>query len=164
MKKSSFEGLYVVAKFLFSKSPDGKINCISRTLGKFSVIDKRFKGKVDHKDLWVCKVIGEFRPGANQGAFILMPLEKIEEPENKIRKLIPGFYDVESHKGAVILTPQTDVDQFWIISGSTRKIFSKKYYAILVPINYEEKEVDVDLPVKGDFLSEDASQENRPVC
>ena len=134
--KSAFEGLHIVAKFFRSKAPDGDIITISRTLGKFSVVDKAFQGEVQEKDIWVCRIVREVRPGKNQGAFILMPLERVQDPTAKIRKLIPGFYDVEPKDGAVVLTPNANKREFWVISIATRQIFSSKYYAVVVPIEY----------------------------
>ena len=137
--KSIFEGIYVVAKFFLSKSPDGKMNCISRTLGKFSIIDNVFQGKVEHKDIWVCRVSRELRPAQNTGAFILTPIEKIS-PEI-IRKIIPGFYDIQVVDKVALITPNTDPGDFWMLSKATRQIFSKKYYAVIVPIAYQPKKI-----------------------
>lgn len=138
MKKSAFEGVYVVAKFFLSKAPDGSVNCISRTLGKFSIIDKAFQGKVENKEVWVCRIIREIKPGQNQGAFILLPVEKVVDPQAQIRKLIPGFYDSETVEGAALITPNTEPSEFWMLSKATRQIFSKKYYAVIIPIAFNE--------------------------
>ena len=143
-KKSPFEGIYVVAKFFPSKSPQGKLTFISRTLGKFSVVDRDFTGTVVNQDIWVCQIIKEINPEKNTGAFILMPVKKIENIGNKIRKIIPGFYDVEKIGKAALVTPNTDPADYWILSKSTRQIFSKKFYAVVVPIQYEVKAKIID--------------------
>lgn len=132
--RSVFEGIFVVAKFFMSKSPSGEVNCISRTLGKFSIIDNSFTGKVEHRDIWMCRIIRELKPGTNHGAFILMPIEKIDV--EKIRKIIPGFYEIQAIDKVALITPNTDPHSFWMLSAATRQIFSKKYYAVIVPIAY----------------------------
>lgn len=112
------------------------MNCISRTLGKFSIVDHDHKSKVQAKDIWLCQIVKEIHPGQNKGAFILRPVEKID-PEN-IRKIIPGFYNIQTINRAAIITPNTDPNDFWLLSKATRQIFSKKYYAVVVPIQYQE--------------------------
>ena len=136
--RSVFEGVYTLAKFYLSRSPDGKMNCISRTLGKFSIIDREFEGTINDQDLWVCKIVKEIHPRQNIGAFVLSPIERVEA--DKIKKIIPGFYDVQVMERAVNIVPNTDPHDFWMLSKSTRKIFSKKYYAVIVPLAYKEKE------------------------
>jgi hypothetical protein len=135
--KSLFENIYVVAKFFMSKAPNGSLNCISRTLGKFSIVDHAFQGKVDHQDIWVCRVTREIKPGQNSGAFVLMPIEKVDPV--KIRKIIPGFYDLQKAGKAALVVPNTEPNALWMLSKATRQIFAKKYYAVIVPIAYVGK-------------------------
>jgi len=134
--KSIFEGVYVVAKFFLSKAPDGKLNCISRTLGKFAVIDRRYEGVVENQEFWVCKIVKEIKPTKNNGAFILKPVEQIK-PE-RIRKIIPGFYEFHPVGEAALIVPNTDPADCWMLAANTRKIFAKKYYAVVVPVAYAE--------------------------
>ena len=136
--KSQHEGIYVVAKFYLSKAPDGKLNCISRTLGKLSILDTADEEKIENKDVWICKILRELKPGVNSGAFVLRPLEKIDA-EKRIRKIIPGFYDIEEIGGAALVSPNTDPADCWILTKGTREIFAKKYYAVIVPIAYSEE-------------------------
>lgn len=133
-ERSIFEGVYVVAKFYLSKAPNGKMHCISRTLGKFSILDRNFDGMVQDQDIWVCKITKEINPGRNQGTFVLFPIELINI-EN-VRKIIPGFYDARPIGRAISIIPNTDPNEFWMLSSGTRKIFSKRYYAVVVPIAY----------------------------
>jgi hypothetical protein len=136
MRESSvFEGIHVVAKFYLSKDPEGEYSCISRTLGKFSIIHYDYKEMVGNKELWVCRIMGEIKPQKNYGALILKPVEKIED--TSIRKIIPGFYNVQKIGRAALVTPNTDPDKFWMISSNTRQLFSKRYYATIVPIAYK---------------------------
>jgi len=131
-----FDGVYVVAKFFLSKAPDGTMNCISRSLGKFSIIDRSFEGKVACQDVWVCKIIRELKPGLNNGAFVLRPIERVEV--DRIRKIIPGFYEVQPVGKAVCIIPNTDPNDCWMLSKATRQIFAKRHYAVIVPIAYNE--------------------------
>ena len=136
--KSKYEGLYVVAKFYLSKAPDGKLNCISRTLGKFSILDRADEERVENQDVWICKILREIKPNLNSGAFVLRPLEKIDA-DKRIRKIIPGFYEVREVGSAALVLPNTDPADCWMLTKTTREIFSKKYYAVIVPIAYSEE-------------------------
>ena len=138
--RSVFEGVYVVAKFFLSKSPEGSMNCISRTLGKFSIVDKNYDGEVGNKEVWICKIVKEIQPQKNSGAFILRPIEKIDGM--KVRKIIPGFYEVQTTGRAALVMPNTNPEDYWILSKTTRQIFSKKYYAVIVPIAYSENKAE----------------------
>jgi len=133
-ERSVFEGVFVVAKFYLSKAPDGRMKCISRTLGKFAIIDRNFPGVVDDQEIWVCRIVKEINPGRNQGTFILHPLEQVNI--DNVKKIIPGFYDIRPLGKAVLIVPNTEPGDFWMLSSATRKIFSKKYYAVVVPIAY----------------------------
>ena len=144
--RSVFEGVYTLAKFYLSRSPDGKMNCISRTLGKFSIVDREFGGSINDQDIWICKIIKEIHPRKNIGAFVLRPIERIDA--DHIKKIIPGFYDVQIMEHAVHIIPNTDPHDFWMLSKTTRKIFSKKYYAVIVPLAYKEKIKDEEIKAK----------------
>jgi hypothetical protein len=138
--ESQFIGVHVVAKFFLSKAPDGTYNCISRSLGKFSVVDKAHSSVVQCQDVWVCKIVKEIRPGQNSGAFVLLPVEKIEI--ERVRKIIPGFYNTQNHGKAICVVPNTDPSDCWMLSKATRSIFAKKHYAVIVPIMYEHKQAE----------------------
>lgn len=133
MDQSMFKGIKVIAKFYMSRAPNGEVSCISRTLGKFSIIDNTFDGKVEHKEMWLCEITSEVKPGQNSGAFILKPIHKVDP--DSVRKLIPGFYSPEEiADGLLMLTPKTHASDYWVLSKKTRKIYSSKYYAIIVPL------------------------------
>lgn len=135
-KASPFAGVQVVAKWFFSKAPDGTMQCISRTLGKFSVLERQPDGSpstVENYSVWVCEIVKEIRPGQNNGAFILRPIKKIDP--SGIRKLIPGFYDLSIRDKVAVIKPNSDPEDYWMLSKATRQIFSKKYNAVIVPIN-----------------------------
>lgn len=153
--RSTFEGLYVIAKFYMSKAPDGVVHCISRTLGKLSIIDAAQSNRVQHKEVWVCRIQKEIKPGLNRGAFILEAIKKVEDPEAQIRKIIPGFYDLQAVGKAAMVRPNSDPDAFWMLSKVTRQIFSNKYYAVVVPIDYQEEVAVFDI---DDESSENALQ------
>ena len=141
IKESSiFEGVYTLAKFYLSRSPEGKMNCISRTLVKFSIIDRSFEGTINNQDIWVCKIVKEIQPRKNLGAFVLWPIERVDP--DTIKKIIPGFYDAQPMGKVISIMPNTDPHDFWMLSKNTRKIFSKKYYAVVVPIAYKEKSIE----------------------
>jgi len=130
--QSNFDGIHVVAKFFLSKSPDGNMHLISRTLGKFSVLDTTSTAHVVNGDIWLCRITKEIRPGQNAGAFVLFPVKKVEPLE--VRKLIPGFYEVNECEGTVILKPTESPSDYWMTASTTRQVFSRKYRAIIVPV------------------------------
>jgi hypothetical protein len=134
--RSIFEGVYTLAKFYLSRSPQGKMNCISRTLGKFSIVDRNFDGTINDQDIWVCKIVREISPRENVGAFILQPIELVEP--DRIKKIIPGFYDAQPMGKVISIIPNTDPHDYWMLSKNTRKIFNKRYHAVVVPIAYKE--------------------------
>jgi len=134
--RSIFEGVYTLAKFYLSRSPNGNMNCISRSLGKLSIIDREFDGSINDQDIWVCKILKEIQPRKNAGAFVLKPIERVEP--DKVKKIIPGFYDAQPMGKVISIIPNTDPHDYWMLSKSTRKIFSKKYHAVVVPIAYKE--------------------------
>ena len=138
---SVFEEVYVVAKFYKSKAPSGDMGFISRSLGKLAVIDKQYHGMVQEREIWICQIVKETRTGENNGVFVLRPVERIES--DQIRKVIPGFYEVQQIGKAALISPNTDPDAKWILSRSTRRMFAKKYHAVIVPIRYQEKQEKV---------------------
>jgi hypothetical protein len=137
-QSSPFEGLYVVAKFYMSRAPDGSFGFISRTLGKLSVLDESVEHQVRNKEFWVSKIVREAWPGLNRGAFVLRPVKRVEPVPEALHKLIPGFYTEEAIGKAVVLHPKDDPAKYWIVSHTTRSIFSKRYHAIIVPVAFQE--------------------------
>ena len=137
--ESPFQGLYVVAKFYYSKAPDGGAKLISRTLGKFGIIDRASPkaAEVGNQEVWVSKIVSEISPGRNHGAFLLSPISRVEDPDNQLLKLIPGFYSVDMVGKVAVLTPKTDNSSYWVLSQSTRRIF-RKHHAVIVPIDFKE--------------------------
>jgi len=154
-ESSIFEGVYTLAKFYLSRSPEGKMNCISRTLGKFSIVDREFEGTINDQDIWICKIIKEIKPRQNNGAFVLRPIELVD-PDN-VKKIIPGFYDAQPMGKVISIMPNLDPSDYWMLSRNTRKIFSKKYYAVVVPIAYKNRNEDDEeekLEVKKHYRGE----------
>lgn len=133
---SPLENLFVVTKFYMSKAPNGEYKCISRTLGKLSIIAKAFTGTVNDREVWISQIVCEIKPGQNQGNFVLMPIQKIEDT-SQVRKLIPGFYEIESFGKSAIIRPNTDPSDFWVLSKATRQLFSHKYNSVVVPIEFQ---------------------------
>jgi len=136
LKKSLFQGTYVVAKFFTSKSPDGSNQTISRTLGKLSLIDTPYRQMVEHRDIWVCQILEETRAGTCRGAFILKPVKKVDH--TLVRKAIPGFFNIQVVDRYAVLTPNSDPQESWMLEMTTRRCMFKDYYATIVPIAFQE--------------------------
>lgn len=124
-------GMKVVLKFYSSKSPNGEMKLISRTLGKLSLIEESYINIVKDQEIWICEIEKEIHPNRNQGVFLVKPIELIS-PE-KVNKLIPGFYSYVSHEKTIFLYPKSSPSEPWLISINTRKAFNK-YISIIVPI------------------------------
>lgn len=144
MEQSIFENVEVVAKLFYSKAPSGKVQCISRSMGKLAIVENNTEADVRDKELWHCKIIKEIHPGQNRGAFIIKPLKRIE-PES-IKKLIPGFYTEKDQGNALILTPKENKSDYWVLSRVTRSVYTEKYSIIVVPIGDSngEKQTESD--------------------
>ncbi len=137
------KGMKVVLKFFLSKGPNNVTKLISRTLGKLSLIEEKYTGKVGDQEIWVCEIEKEIGPNKNHGAFLVRPVRKVEP--DRIKKLIPGFYSVIAHGKTVYLYPKDGPNEPWLVSINTRKIFNAKYTSIIVPIEDEEE----GSPVEG---------------
>jgi len=146
--ESYFNGLYVVAKFYHSKSPEGRMLPISRTLGKLGIVPAEHEEKIKDQDIWLCQIQEESKPGINAGAFILSPVKQIDP--SRIRKLIPGFYDVHPVGKAALIVPKTDAEHYWILSKATRRMFSEKYHAVVVPCSVSAEDVVEQILTIGD--------------
>ena len=101
------------------------------------------------------KIIKEIKPRQNNGAFVLRPIELVD-PDN-VKKIIPGFYDAQPMGKVISIMPNLDPSDYWMLSRNTRKIFSKKYYAVVVPIAYKNRNEDDEeekLEVKKHYRGE----------
>lgn len=136
LTNESFVGLYIVAKFFLSKDPKGNEQFITRSLGKLGLLDRQFKGGMNHQELWISQITKEIMPRASSGAFILMPIKKIDPV--LVKKIIPGFYNYEKVGGVAIVRPNENPKDYWILSKMTRQIFAK-HRAVIVPIEYKEE-------------------------
>jgi hypothetical protein len=131
----NFDGMFVVAKFFLSRSPEGEMGFITRTLGKLGLLDNQFKGTIQDQEFWLCEIKKEIMPRTSKGAFILTPTKRIDA--QKIKKIIPGFYDYEKVDGVALVKPNLEPEEYWILSKITRQLFEKKHRAIIVPIQYD---------------------------
>ena len=138
----NFNGLHIVAKFFLSKAPSGETSFITRTLGKLGLLDNQFKGTVQDQEMWLCEIKKEIMPRQSKGAFILMPVQRLEP--SSIKKIIPGFYDYEKVDGVAVVKPNSEPNNYWILSKVTRQIFEKKHRAIIVPIEYKSESAEVE--------------------
>lgn len=141
------KGTKVVLKFFLSKGPNNVTKLISRTLGKLSLIEEKYAGQVGDQEIWICEIEKEIGPNKNHGAFLVRPISKVA-PE-RIKKLIPGFYNALPNGKTVYLFPKDRPNEPWLVSIDTRKIFNTKYTSIIVPIETEEGSPEEGKAVEG---------------
>ena len=126
-------GIRVALKFFMSKDSKGTQKLISRTLGKLSIINVESEIEVKDQEIWICEIEKEINTGKSKGAFIVRPISIVDN--QKIRKLIPGFYSSMSYGNTIFLYPKEKPNEPWIVSTGTRKLFNK-YNSIVVPVEF----------------------------
>ena len=126
-------GIRTVVKFFTNVQPktggtiEGKPkmhnHLITRTLGKFGVIDSKWE-PIDNNtpkdgEFWLVELVRETSPAKAKGVFILRPIRQISTSE--VQRLSPGMYDEENEEGTIIITPNLRDDLYWMLPLSLRK-------------------------------------------
>lgn len=127
------QGVKTIVKFFQSDgTPNHPSTLMTRTLGKFGVIDKAYTNTENYPvggEFWIVKVVREAKPSTNTGCFILEPLTKINI-EDTI-KLVPGLYTEETLGNILFIVPKNKGN--WIFPlNEIKKEKLKKYYALIV--------------------------------
>jgi len=131
-------GIYTIAEFHLNKDQDSQNKVISRSLGKFGLIDNSYEGEYPkQEEFWLVKIKNNIRPELAQGCFILDPILKVDFT-TEVGKLVSGMYKTEEFGPAlVIITPNEEYKgKFWQIPLEERKKFKNK--AVVVKQFYEE--------------------------
>jgi hypothetical protein len=137
-------GMLTVAKFHNNADTDSFNKVISRTLGKFGLIDKDYAGEYPKpEEFWVVKIKKNIKPDKTEGCFILEPLKKLDFT-NDVGKLAWGMYSIEEiGKAVTIIRPNQEYqNKYWQLPLEERKHFKNK--AVIVIQNeklLEQKEV-----------------------
>lgn len=87
---SRIRGVYTVCKFIVNTDQEKSRNrIITKTLGKFGVINMDYKGPCPkHDELWLVKIDKEIKCNEAIGCLVLTPIYSI--PVEKVFPLIPG--------------------------------------------------------------------------
>ena len=136
-EKPTIIGSHVILKFF--QDPH-KPNCVmSKTLGKYSYVDPRYKGEMPERgEMWVGKITHESNPGNKKGAFLIEPVERLKMNDSgsyDLFKLMPGFYKRTDLGNIVVLNPVPDITGRNCIATLTfKRALPSSFYAIIVPL------------------------------
>lgn len=134
---------------------------ISRTMLKIAVVSRHFRQK--HGDdampqdgeLWRCKIVKEINSGKNKGCFIVEPLEKLDD--QSITHLIPGWYDIKSVNGRLIVIPRKRGIN-WILPLTHKRLLSDEHgvYCVIVTLDaIPVAEVPDDVPMPAPAVDDE---------
>lgn len=138
-EKSIVEGKICIVKFHENKDRDNRNNLITRSLGKFGVIQTAwFENKRPDQipkagEFWKVRIIKEVGVGHREGCFVMHPLENVHVTE--IEKLLPGMYDEEYINNILLIKPTPGLSRSgrgnWIIPLAIRKKITGVYAVIV---------------------------------
>ena len=128
-------GIYTCVKFIMNTNYDTKNQnrIITKTLGKFGVVDTDYNGPTpDHDQFWLTKIVKEIKAGTPKGCIVLTPIMKLDRLW--IKPLIPktGLSTEYEENGISYVTP-TNQSQYYIIPLDYRK--SVKTCRVMICVN-----------------------------
>ena len=128
-------GIYTVCKFIMNATYDtrNQNRIITKTLGKFGVVDTDYQGPCpNHDEFWLVKIVKEIKAGTPMGCIVLTPIMKLER--NQIRSIVPntGMSTVFVEDGICYVTPNNQKGYF-LIPLEYRK--SNKDYRVTICVN-----------------------------
>jgi len=122
--------MITLAKFILNDNAQSNNMLITRTLGKFGVLNRESVARMDQKprpnEWWYCAVVRETGAGTERGCWVLKPLRKIGVVErdgfreNDITYLLPNMYDC-TRAGNVLLLHPKRTGPNWICPSSMRQ-------------------------------------------
>lgn len=92
MNLSNAIGVITLAKYYHNRDTESTNRIVTRTLGKFGIINKDYKGEIPKEDeFWLTKIVDNIKPTEHIGCLIVEPIKKIEYENVGI--LLQGMYD-----------------------------------------------------------------------
>lgn len=122
MTPSVAEGLRTIVKFYKNTKQDSPNEIITRTLGKFGVIDNKQDTFENPKpeEFWVVEITKELQTGSIKGCFMLKPLEKVDIEQ--VEKILPDMCEVVEHEATIIFKPKEKwANGHWILPLESKK-------------------------------------------
>lgn len=125
-----------IAKFINNDNPDSSHQLITKTFGKYGVLDRAATAALDRKpragEFWTCEILLETRAGTPGGLFVLKPLQLVPKREggrdHDIMYLAAGLYRTEKRDNVMLVTPDAELaDQHWICSNTMRRHLMRRY-------------------------------------
>ncbi len=133
-------------KFFTNENPgtSGDNKVISRTLLKIAVVSRHYMQQPgalipQHGELWRCRIVKEVNTG-NKGAFILDPIEKIDD--KSIVHLVPGLFCKRLIKGRLIVYPKNP-GLNWILPLVHKKMMADTYKAHCIIVQLDASSQDL---------------------
>lgn len=128
-------GVYTVVKFILNTNYDtrNQNRIITKTLGKFGVVDTDYQGPCpNHDEFWLCKIVKEIKAGTPKGCIVLTPIMKLDR--NCIKSLIPntGLSTEYVENGICYVTP-SNPNNYYLIPLDYRK--SNKAHRVTICVN-----------------------------
>jgi len=138
--------IYTIIKFHENNDVNRINKIISRTFGKFAVIDKNWnptnpKSVPHSEEFWIVKIKMEIRAGQKEGCFVVEPIERIDLED--INPLIPGMYTEKDVENIRFLIPNEQYrNKYLIASTDLKKTINKTSVIVLLRHDdYPEKEL-----------------------
>lgn len=126
-------GVITLAKYHHNKDSESINKIVTRTLGKFGIIHKDYKGEMPKEDeFWLTKIVDNIRPTEHQGCFIIEPLKKVDYSE--VGKLLQGMYEevVSENNCLIFIKPKDSFkNSVWQLTLEDRKRYKNKSVIVI---------------------------------
>lgn len=126
-------GVLTLAKYHRNQDSDSTNRIVTRTLGKFGIINKEYKGEIPKEDeFWLTRIVDNIKPNEHQGCFIVEPVKKVSY--DNVGKLLLGMYEeiLPVNDCLIFIKP---VEQFkgsiWQLALEDRKKYKNKSVIVI---------------------------------
>lgn len=132
-ENNRIRGIHTVVKFIVNDTEDtSKNRIITKTLGKFGVINMDYRGPCpQHDELWYVKIDKEIKFNTPSGCIVLTPIMKL--PREQVLVMIPrtGLSTEHEENGVCYVVP-TNPNKFYMIPLDYRKSIRSVRFTICV--------------------------------
>lgn len=122
--------MLTLCKFVHNDNEQSTNLLVSKTFGKFGVLDRRVlesrEQKPNHNEWWYCRVTKETGAGTPKGIWLLDPIRRVVPVErggfreNDIMHLFAGIYTSERVDNVLLLHPKKKGPN-WICGNAMRR-------------------------------------------
>ena len=128
---------FTVCKFIVNTDNEKSRNrIITKTLGKFGVINMDYRGPCPkHDELWYVRIDKEIKAGEPAGCLVLTPIMQLNIEQ--VDSLIPGTgASTESIEGGVCYVTPNNTERYYMIPIGYRKAQREARFTICVHRGY----------------------------